>query len=412
MLRNVTSAAFSRRANKKTARCVRITVSVVMACCLFFAFPTLATTWHWKVKCKYSVRDVAFVNVHGKVWQLELIKPKAVDAAEFDKWNDILRNKLQRSNVGHVWLPADSREAQKWQKRPNSTHDSHPMMRLCGPNATVIPFTVEPSNSSFEQQVDLLLDSPARRKILDNLVRALCVVVLVESGNSLEDVNAANAATAAIDKLKRQMWTLEKPTDLGPVLVTIPASQKNEESWLLRSLGFEETNMPAVAIVYGQGRRLGEILTAENITVEKIVGRASICGQNCECDLDRNWLYGQQMIHVWPKRLERAAERSLDFDPNAALVMAEVAQILQKNSAGVAADRRVDLGGGLVIHDLDSIEPSADTATRQSKDDATSPVDSSLHDRDQSVQVPWTLVVVLLAIAVAIVVLRIRKPAK
>ncbi len=371
-------------------------------------YPTFASESYPNARCKYNVRDVAFVNVHGKSWQLQLVKPNKVDDNQFEQWNETLRAKLDRSNVGYVWLQADSKQAAQLLDHIGQQESASPAMALTGPAGLVIPFG-ESANEQTRLADELvkMLESPARREILDNLVDALCVVVLVESDD--EDKNAACRQTlvTAIDKMERQMWTLEKPTDKGPVLVTISNQQKIAESWLLKSLAIENDDLPAVAIVFGQGRRLGEVLTGDEITVEKIVGRASVCGQDCECDLNRDWLYGQQMIHLWSKQHELAAERSLSFDPNSAFVIAEVAQIIQKSSTGLVQNQRVDLGGGLVVHDLDHIGEGQNANSEQTpakpsvnSKTADSPSDVGIQNRDQSVAIPWTLLIVLLALVI------------
>ena len=124
-----------------------------------------------------------------------------------------------------------------------------------------------------------------------------------------------------------------------------------------------EFQKPVVVVLYGQGVVLGEPIEADDQLQEKLVARASICGRDCECDLDKEWLYGQQILHRWTLAHERAAETSLDFDPHSSLVQAEVTQILQKSNpqgGAVGIDPAATLGGGLVIHDLDELEAPAE----------------------------------------------------
>ncbi|MFT5304459.1 MAG: hypothetical protein ACI814_005287, partial [Mariniblastus sp.] len=69
-----------------------LTVSIATS-----ASPKFGVSAH-KLPCKYSVRDVAFVNVHGRAWQLKLIKPSVVDPQQFGEWNQTLKSKLKDSN--------------------------------------------------------------------------------------------------------------------------------------------------------------------------------------------------------------------------------------------------------------------------------------------------------------------------
>ena len=364
------------------------------------------------IPCQYSVRDVAFVNVHGKSWQLQLIKPANVETKKFDQWNETLHTKLAQSNVGVVWLDAGSSQAEWLNNQIGLNHSDLPKMSLTGPGERVIPFDFAGENGqSFEEALDQLLDSPARQKILESVADALCVLILVESADRKKDALAQEACSAAIKQLNAQMWTLEKPTDQGPAFLKISAAQHSSEHWLLESLGIKNHSLPAVAIVYGQGRRLGEVLTGNDISAGKILGRASICGRDCECNLNRDWLYGVQMIHVWDRQLERAAEQSLSFDPKSAFVIAEVAQIIKKNSSNPAPDDRVDLGAGLIVHDLDPV-PSSGIANENELPDpapprplAEDPVpprsSNDAPPASQNLTIPWPLMIGLLGVLVA-----------
>lgn len=332
--------------------------------------------------CKYSVRDVAFVNVHGKSWLLQLRKPKQVDPATMSDWNELLREKLKRSNVGFQWV--DPKPAEASDPAGDSSDRRLPSMSILSDDLAPIPVEIEPGQS-FGEVLDALLESAARDQILDHVVDSLCVFVLVETGVEAVDSRARAACAEAVEQVERQMWTLEKPTENGPALVVISRDEWASERWLLQSLGISLTKQPTVAIVYGQGRRLGELLVGEQIDVQKLVGRASICGTDCECDLDPRWLYGSQLIHNWSPKNERSAESGLSFDPKSAFVVAEVAQIVQKNlRRGVGQEStgaRVDLGGGLIIHDL---EPDPEPMSSELPGTPPNELESSASINDQS----------------------------
>ncbi|MDB2526285.1 hypothetical protein N9X53_06325 [Mariniblastus sp.] len=328
------------------------------------------------VRCKYSVRDVAFVNVHGKSWQLRLVKPVGVTPERFEKWNVALRNQLADSNVGYAWYDAES-DIGKQIQLANPDAAQMPLMDLVRSGADGSPLAV-PSSPQLEEGLRLLVQSPTRDEIFSKLVDDLCVFVLVQSGVESKDAGAKSELMAAVKRVNDQMWTLEKPTDSGPSLVVVPESRRSAEKWLLSSLGITDHSQPAVAVLYGQGRLLGKVLSGDEITVDAIVARASICGQDCECSLNRNWLYGVQVLHRWDKTLERKAEESLDFDPNSAFVIAEVAQILQKNAGQITQAPPVMLGGGLVIHDLADLDPDSNLEADAAEATEAKTVDADL----------------------------------
>ena len=327
---------------------------VAIGFCLFLPGQSIAEEL---VRCKYSVRDVAFVNVHGKSWQLRLVKPPAVESEKFEEWNLALRNQLADSNIGYAWYDSDSDVGKQIQlARPDAAET--PLMDLVRLGATDSPLAV-PSSDQLEEGLRRLVQSPIRDEIFSKLVDDLCVFVFVPSGDESKDTSAESELKAAVKRVNDQMWTLEKPTDSGPSIIVVPQSRFSEEKWLLTSLGINGDSRPSVAVLYGQGRLLGEMLSGDEITADALLTRASICGQDCECSLNRNWLYGVQILHRWNIALERRVEASLDFDPNSAFVIAEVAQILQKNVGTVNQASPVMLGGGLVIHELVDLDPDS-----------------------------------------------------
>ena len=321
-------------------------------------------------RCKYSVRDVAFVNVHGRSWQLELIKPADVEAGVFEGWNQVLKSELQSSNLGYLWHQEGSARANQLSSlagRPvNSSKASStlPAFYVTNRNGQVLP--VEPQeNADFEPTIRGIVDSPVRNRLLDKLAVHLCVYLLILGEDQAKNQAAYAKLRAAVDQVDKQMWMMEKASDKGPAIEKVQASDASERM-ALKSIGFsieKVSDEPVVAVMFGQARRLGDLIPAAQLETKKLVSLAAICGSDCECELDRDWLYGEQMLHRWTREHERMAEDELDFDPKSAFVMAEVSQILQKTAGSAGRDRVVEMGAGLVIQDLeanlegDGIEP-------------------------------------------------------
>lgn len=387
-------------------------------------------------RCKYSVRDVAFVNVHGKPWQLRLIKPKNIDADEFRSWNLGLKNKLANSNLGFIWHQEDSEAGQKLLAQSNQAdlaNSRNQKLPLC----VIGHAGMEPMSITMDQSLSLsenlanVTSSPARSKLLEHVVDSLCVFVIVESGDPEADRVALQTVKGSIDQVNKQLWTLEKPANEGPAFVSVNSLDKREQIFL-QSIGISgQVTSPTVAVIYGQGRRLGGLITGNELTIEKLVGRASICGQDCECELNRDWLYAAQMIHDWPKDLERLAEASLNFDPHSAFVVAEVAQILRKTGGKPVNEDTIDLGGGLIIHSFDddpNLEAPSDSesmAPRQSSSAFNKPTndtdDNSVAEPDvdgspllepmepgSTNRFPWILITSLLAITITIWLIKLK----
>lgn len=337
-------------------------------------------------RCKYSVRDVGFVNVHSFGWRLTLAKPPELSKTEFEQWDAKIAVALQRTNVHHLWVAPDSQVFSdlRSQLRSRNTPAETIGGILSSSNDEHFVFcTTKDGKSELEpmiRQAEQLANSPFRQKILEACCDSLCTVILIESASQEKNAAARKLLTAAINKLDKQMWMLEKPTEKAPGALVLTIAEQESESWFCRSIGLGSTADPTFAIAYGQGRILGDLIPLDQASVDKLVGTASICGGDCECELDKDWLYGRQFVHRWPKDLERRAEKSLNFDPHAAYVKSEVASIVRKTRTNPNA-KRIDLGPGLIIHDLDDLETKADLARQNT---TGTPEAISKNPRDQS----------------------------
>ena len=366
--RSVSAAVTSRPMVKQLARprpCrtahIAITLAPVLAAMLG---ATVNPAWG----CRYSVRDVAFVNVHGAPWQLHLVPPPSSidDASELPgqpaQWRQVVAERLADSNIQHTWFDATTPEGSNVLSLFDQVHPAKPCMALVNGEGMVTRLDLLPDG--LAATIDALVDSPVRSQILDAVAAALCAIVVVENKDPERVAEIQEIVQVAARQVHDQMWMLEKPTRHGPVVINVPYDKQTQEKWLLKSLGIDDLHdRPAVAIVFGQGRRLGPVLYDEEIQTATIVARASLCGRDCECDLDRRWLYRSQIIHRWPDERQRMAEENLDFDPYSALVLAEVNQIIQTNRQ-VGSGKVVDLGPGLRIHDLAQVEATASEGHR------------------------------------------------
>ena len=316
--------------------------------------------------CKYSVRDVAFVNIHQQPWQLQLLKPTSKASGQLELWDTSIARSLERTNIDYTWVDTDSPQGKlicQRVKDANQNVDTGIVAVMSHPsNETNVLKIWDPLK--IEVEINELVESPTRQLVLNNVSECLCQFLLIKSGNPKSDLLAQQAVQQARDAINKQMWSYEKAPDLGPMLCELKPEDREREAWLLQSIGLsaDDLKQPVVVVLYGQGISLGEPLTGTDQLKEKLIARASICGRNCECDLDKQWLYGKQFLHRWTLANEQAAESSLDFDPHSTLVQAEVQQIIQKaQTAGnsVGTEPPVQLGGGLIIHDLDALNSSA-----------------------------------------------------
>ena len=368
------------------------------------------------LRCKYSVRDVAFVNVHGKSWQLDLIKPESANQSDFDDWNRILKQRLEPTNLGYAWHDRGSTRAN--QLAMDGLSPSLPSMALSNDKGVSIPLSLDEAN--FENRIDQIVQSPIRKQLTDQLTESLCVFLIIEGSDESKNASVKEIVVSAVEQIDRQMWMMEKASDKGPTIVQVDATDPTEQV-TLRSIGIDTASdtFPSVAILFGQGRLLGDVLAGDEIKKEKLVALASICGSDCECELDREWLYGSQMVHTWTSEHERIAEDSLEFDPKSAFIMAEISQILQKNSRDGVANNRINMGPGLVMHDLDEVETeeveaegpvvSSPVETKTEASSNIQPEHEIAESLDYDSDVPWFLFAGLAVVAAFVVILKLQQ---
>ena len=260
-----------------------------------FAGPT-------KLLCKYSVRDVGFVNVHSFGWQITLAKPDNLSPDQFRKLDQEIRQQLEQTNVHHLWVDKKSTE---WKKKISRVLNEHKGAKGISSESTwgILSntegesFTCLNSRPSAESLIESaktlgrVIESAFRTQLLEACSETLCCIVLVECGNRGSDDQAKQMLDSAVRQLKKQMWELEKPTARPPVSLVLKYDQQTSEKWFLKTSGFVQNGAdrnlsdsnasraePQFAIFYGQGRRLGGWIPWSKANVGKLVGRAAICG--------------------------------------------------------------------------------------------------------------------------------------
>jgi hypothetical protein len=166
-------------------------------------------------------------------------------------------------------------------------------------------------------------------------------VLLIEGTQEEENAPARQAVEQALTQVTDRMASLPKEIEEPPVLLTLSPEQHEQERLLLWSLGIEPTDLehPHAAILYGRGRRIGEVFSGEKLNRFGMHDVLSVVGESCECGLDRDWLLGTMIPHRWDAERRQTVVRLLGFDAESPLVKSEISQIMAKgNSAQTAAE--------------------------------------------------------------------------
>ncbi|MCG3198122.1 MAG: hypothetical protein GHCLOJNM_02616 [bacterium] len=189
--------------------------------------------------------------------------------------------------------------------------------------------------AAAQKLLDSLARSPARERLLDLLLEHYAVVALVESENPDLNSQAFEEIEAAVREIEGAMDSMPKAVGAPPVLFPIRAAEFETEKVLAWSLGAGNTppKVPVAAVVYGRARRLGEPMVGTEIQVERIHRLLSLVGLDCECGLDRKSLEGVALPVRWDDTARKRATRALGFDPDNPMVRMEIDQILTRGPA-------------------------------------------------------------------------------
>ena len=124
--------------------------------------------------------------------------------------------------------------------------------------------------------------------------------------------------------------SLPKPVHIPPEIITIKEEDHPQEDVLLWSLGWEKADnvAPAVALVYGRGRRMGPMLKSENIKKDIVRNMLRFIGEDCECGLDRSWMLGTMIPMRWDSKLQAGVVSQYGFDADNPMIISEMSQIL------------------------------------------------------------------------------------
>lgn len=307
--------------------------------------------------CKYSVRDVAFVDLDRSGFECIV----AADSKELNQlktsWSPTLKAVLMDTNVRPRWIASDRPEtwpsflAQARVPTGISFHFFEPDLPWLP-----IPLNQETQIRAGEALPELswswaesLVRTERREALVDQLMEAYAVILVVEGTDTQENQRVVDAARRAADFIEELMPRMPKPVEVAPQVVVLDQKAVTSETSLLWSLGMEVTRQkePQAAILIGRGRRLGPNLQGEAITALRLQEMLAVAGQDCECDLDRSWMQGPRIPMPWGIERQQRAYGLLGFDPENPLVKAEISRILSRGRNPIQAAEAGGLSQGL-----------------------------------------------------------------
>lgn len=369
--------------------------------------------------CKYTVRDVGFVDIGSTPYQLYLFTGKDTPEEQEKVLKEISYVALMEANVMAEVVNVDRGGDHPAMRYFRFWHITHlPAAVLVSPeDGRSLFLPLHGRGKTFKGSVwnvmEGIVSSPVREEILKHIVRAYCIVLFVLGGETQANKRAEKAISEATGEIRRMMSQFPKSVDEPPHLITISPDSFAEERILLWSLGIDEgSGEPHVAVLYGRGRRIGPVLKGGGITASGLFNILSAVGQACECGLDRGWILGRMIPLKWDEEVQTEVVKILGFDAENPMVKAEVGQILAIGSTSNGEEESQDLFYGYEEREVeyDNVSSVAMLSPAQVSDMTYQRVDP--HGGGsvlRTIILPLIGISTLILIAAAFIILRTRR---
>lgn len=330
----------------------------------------LLTSYATSFACRYTVREIGFADFGKDSYRLVLFNDGRLSAADVQMFKTISRAALLDANIDVLVVDVanDTSSILKYYKKYDN--GLLPNAILVSPEKRAKAFFFEESTDFMEvvwSLLEKLVISPARKKLTDNIIHSYGVVYFIEGSDNTENIKARKSMNAAVDEIRLIMMSLPKPVDTPPEIITIKFNELNTEEILLWSLGWkkEDIGKPAIALMYGRGRRMGPMLKGKNIKENVIRNMLRFIGEDCECGLDRSWMLGTMIPMRWDSKLKAAVLKQYGFDADNPLIISEMSQILSIAPNRVNNSVNTDLLYGYAENVLVITDTNKKAATKQ-----------------------------------------------
>jgi len=289
--------------------------------------------------CRYTVRDVGFVDLNPNPYRLLVYDRSSAPPAFLAQLRATATAVFMDANVALEIIDLSAAPEPAGRKHLQTAGITEfPAALLVAPDQRVLHLPLERApaklqgNAAVWSLLESTIQSPSREALLRNITRAYAVVLLIKGLDPQENQRAMQAAQAAIDELTRIMPRMPKPIEHPPELLVLEIDEVPRERILVWSLGLDIDNLeqPQAAVLLGRGRRIGSTLRGGLITQTALQEILAVAGQDCECGLDRSWMQGPMIPAAWNTAQQQTAYKDLGFDTENPLVKSEMSRILSR----------------------------------------------------------------------------------
>ncbi len=331
--------------------------------------------------CRFTVREIGFADFGMDSYQFVLFKDNRISDADAKLFETISYAALLDANITTEVIDVKQDSSSELLAYYIKSSDGKlPNAILVSPEGRAKSFTLD-EDEDFTQAIwstlEKIVISSARDELNENIIKSFGVIYFIEGSNVAQNKRMRNIVEEAVEEIKLVMMSLPKPVKTPPVILTIKAEEIANEDVLLWSLGWEEADnaLPAVALIYGRGRRMGPMLKGKNIKKDVIRNMLRFIGEDCECGLDRSWMLGTMIPMRWDSKLQAAVFEQYGFDADNPMIISEMSQILsvapQRVNNSIDTDLLYGYSESLLIISDSAVqkieEPHLDEADRSSE---------------------------------------------
>ncbi len=282
--------------------------------------------------CKYSVRDVAFVNLDRHSYQLYYVTNKKLSPEQSQAISELTKNLFNDSNIQFHSVSQEEFEDEIILDEKEEIQN--PRLVLIDQEGRHFSEPARSKNSVTEKELVEFLNSPMREQLIPRFLHVHSVVLLLEGKEEQWNKRAIEISNGSIENVSQSMKELPKKIANPPVLLRLSQKDQKKEKVLLWSLGIDKpiSDEAQIVILYGKGRMLGSVFQVPGLTQTELSHYLNYVGQDCECELDRTGMKGVMIPLKWGIQTQAEARKLLGFNPENDFIKEEVTRILARGA--------------------------------------------------------------------------------
>jgi hypothetical protein len=264
--------------------------------------------------CRYTVRDLGFVDLSGPDYLLRLHADDESDrtpAADFEAESN-LRFERVAATDGPRW---------------SLVREGRPDLLLSGIETSL-------GDMGAAAALEHVLGSAVLTRISSDALDTFAFALIVEGSERGDNEALHDLVAEAEQRLDSVADQLPRRIDWPLRTIVVKAGDREQEAVLLWALGLDQEEFgptdSAIALVYGRGKLAGPVLVGEELELREVLAQLVLIGESCECETNRAWADEPRLPLRWTDKQRAAASAALGFDPDSPMVKGEVARILAR----------------------------------------------------------------------------------